>query len=172
MENQVDFIVIDCPGSHTRLSQVAHSMADTLVTPMNDSFVDFDLLARVDPETYDITGPSVYSEMVWHSRKLRAQAGLKPFDWIVLRNRLGAQEMHNKRKVGAAMEALAKRIGFRVSSGFAERVIFRELFPSGLTLLDLKEVGVDKLNISNLAAKQELRDLIKDLRLPNVAVSF
>jgi chromosome partitioning protein len=110
--------------------------------------------------------------MVWHSRKLRAQAGLKPFDWIVLRNRLGAQEMHNKRKVGAAMEALAKRIGFRVSSGFAERVIFRELFPSGLTLLDLKEVGVDKLNISNLAAKQELRDLIKDLRLPNVAVSF
>lgn len=172
MENKVDFIVIDCPGSHTRLSQVAHSMADTLVTPMNDSFIDFDLLARVDPETYDITGPSVYSEMVWHSRKLRAQAGLKPFDWIVLRNRLGAQEMHNKRKVGAAMEALAKRIGFRVSSGFAERVIFRELFPSGLTLLDLKEVGVDKLNISNLAAKQELRDLIKDLRLPNVAVSF
>ncbi|MBY6202099.1 division plane positioning ATPase MipZ [Maritalea mobilis] len=171
-EARCDFIVIDCPGSHTRLSQVAHSLADTLITPMNDSFVDFDLLARIDPDTYEITGPSVYSEMVWHARQLRARAGLSPMDWIVVRNRLGAQEMHNKRKVGRAMEDLSKRIGFRVAPGFNERVIFRELFPTGMTLLDLRELGVERLNISNLAARQELRDLVRALNLPGVDVDF
>ncbi|MEN8832151.1 MAG: division plane positioning ATPase MipZ [Pacificibacter sp.] len=173
LEQTSDFILIDCPGSHTRLSQVAHSMADTLVTPMNDSFIDFDLLARVDPDTNKILGPSVYSEMVWNARQLRATAGLKPIDWVVLRNRLGAQNMHNKKKIGDAMLDLSKRIGFRVSPGFSERVIFRELFPRGLTLLDLKDAGVkNALNISNIAARQEVRDLLKTLELPGVDVDF
>ncbi|WP_343207543.1 division plane positioning ATPase MipZ [Aliiroseovarius lamellibrachiae] len=171
MESDRDFIVIDCPGSHTRLSQVAHSLADTLVTPLNDSFVDFDLLAHVDPDSGKITGPSVYSEMVWNARQLRAQAGLKPIDWIVVRNRLGAQMMHNKKKMGKAVDDLSKRIGFRVAPGFNERVIFRELFPRGLTLLDLKDVGVvGQMNISNVAARQELRELLKALNLPGVEV--
>ncbi|WP_372837455.1 division plane positioning ATPase MipZ [Phaeovulum sp.] len=172
LETEVDFIVIDCPGSHTRLSQVAHSLADTLVTPLNDSFIDFDLLARIDPETSRVTGPSIYSEMVWAARQLRARAGLKPIDWVVLRNRLGAQQMHNKKKVGAALEQLSRRIGFRVAPGFSERVIFRELFPRGLTLLDLRDVGVETLNISNVAARQELRELMQALRLPGVKVNF
>jgi chromosome partitioning protein len=173
LEPECDFILIDCPGSHTRLSQVAHSLADTLVTPLNDSYIDFDLLARSDPETNKILGPSVYSEMVWNARQLRAQAGLKPIDWVVLRNRLGAQNMHNKKKIGQAMIDLSKRIGFRVSPGFSERVIFRELFPRGLTLLDLKDVGVkNALNISNVAARQEVRDLLKTLELPGVDVNF
>ncbi|WP_334194432.1 division plane positioning ATPase MipZ, partial [Pararhodobacter sp.] len=156
---------------HTRLSQVAHSLADTLITPMNDSFVDFDLLARIDPNTNAVLGPSIYAEMVWQARQLRAKAGLKPIDWIVLRNRLGAQQMHNKRKVGEALDALSKRIGFRVAPGFSERVIFRELFPRGLTLLDLKDTGVEQMNISNVAARQELRDLLTALRLPGIQVS-
>ncbi|KAF0676912.1 division plane positioning ATPase MipZ [Profundibacterium mesophilum] len=172
IEREVDFILIDCPGSHTRLSQVAHSLADTLITPLNDSFVDFDLLARIDGETNRILGPSVYSEMVWNARQLRAQAGLKPIDWIVVRNRLGAQQMHNKKKMGDALENLAKRIGFRVAPGFSERVIFRELFPRGLTLLDLKDIGVGGLNLSNVAARQELRDLIGALQLPGVEPDF
>lgn len=172
LEEEHDFILIDCPGSHTRLSQVAHSLADTLITPLNDSFVDFDLLAKVDSEGVKILGPSVYSEMVWNARQLRAQAGLAPIDWVVVRNRLGAQQMVNKQKMGDALERLARRIGFRVSSGFSERVIFRELFPRGLTLLDLRDVGVKQLNISNVAARQELRDLIASLRLPGVEVDF
>ncbi|WP_415183736.1 division plane positioning ATPase MipZ [Phaeovulum sp.] len=172
MESECDFILIDCPGSHTRLSQVAHSLADTLITPLNDSFIDFDLLARVDPETSRVIGPSIYSEMVWAARQLRARAGLKPIDWIVLRNRLGSQQMHNKKKVGDALTQLSKRIGFRVSPGFSERVIFRELFPRGLTLLDMRDVGVEGMNISNVAARQELRDLIRELRLPGVEVNF
>ena len=172
LEPVSDFIMIDCPGSHTRLSQVAHSLADTLITPLNDSFIDFDLLARMDYETGRVKGPSIYSEMVWNARQLRAQAGLKPIDWIVLRNRLGAQQMHNKKKVGAALEDLSKRIGFRVAPGFSERVIFRELFPRGITLLDLKDTGVDQLNISNIAARQEVRDLMREIRLPGVSVDF
>jgi chromosome partitioning protein len=172
LEASSDFIVIDCPGSHTRLSQVAHSLADTLVTPLNDSFVDFDLLARVNPETNAVTGPSVYSEMVWNARQLRAQAGLKPIDWVVVRNRVGAQNMHNKQKMTDAIADLSRRIGFRTAPGFTERVIFRELFPRGLTLLDLKDIGVVNFNISNVAARQELRDLMKGLQLPGVTVDF
>jgi len=172
LETTSDFILIDCPGSHTRLSQVAHSLADTLITPLNDSFVDFDLLARVDGETNQILGPSVYSEMVWSARQLRSQAGLKPADWVVLRNRMGAQQMVNKKKMGDALDALAKRIGFRVAPGFSERVTFRELFPRGLTLLDLKDIGVKQFNISMVAARQELRDLMKALNLPGVTVDF
>lgn len=172
MDRCCEFILIDCPGSHTRLSQVAHSLADTLITPLNDSFVDFDLLARIGVDGENIEGPSVYSEMVWHARQLRAQAALTPIDWIVLRNRLGSQQMVNKKKMERAIRKLSERIGFRIAPGFNERVIFRELFPRGLTLLDLKDIGVKQLNISNIAARQELRDLLKALKLPNVAVDF
>lgn len=172
MEKGNDFILIDCPGSHTRLSQVAHSLADTLITPLNDSFIDFDLLAHTDADATKITGPSVYSEMVWNARQLRAQAGLSPIDWVVVRNRLGAQKMVNKEKMEKAIRMLSKRIGFRTAPGFNERVIFRELFPRGLTLLDLKDIGVKQLNISNVAARQELRDLVKALKLPGVNADF
>jgi chromosome partitioning protein len=172
LEPASDFLLIDCPGSHTRLSQLAHSMADTLVTPLNDSFIDFDLLARHDPESGRITGPSVYAEMVWNARQLRAQAGLKPIDWLVIRNRMGRQQMHNKKRVGDALADLSKRIGFRVAPGFAERVIFRELFPRGLTLLDLRDTGGGSLSLSNIAARQELRDLVNALNLPGVRADF
>lgn len=167
-----DFILIDCPGSHTRLSQVAHSLADTLITPLNDSFVDFDLLGQIGTDGTTIRGPSIYSEMVWNARQLRAKAGLRPIDWVVVRNRLGSQQMVNKQKVERALAALSERIGFRTAPGFSERVIFRELFPRGLTLLDLRDVGVTRLNISNVAARQELRDLIRALNLPGVSVAF
>lgn len=172
LEPDSDFILIDCPGSHTRLSQVAHSLADTLITPLNDSFVDFDLLAHTDPSGEEILGPSVYSEMVWNARQLRAQAGLAAIDWIVVRNRMGAQRMVNKEKMERAVKNLSKRIGFRISPGFSERVVFRELFPRGLTLLDLKDIGVKQLNISNVAARQELRDLMKTIELPGVEIDF
>lgn len=171
LQHRADFLVIDCPGSHTRYSQFAHSVADTLITPINDSFIDFDLLARTDPDSGRVLAPSIYSEMVWKARQTRAEAGMRPLDWIVLRNRLGTTAMHNKRKVGAALEQLSKRIGFRIAPGFSERVVFRELFPKGLTLLDLKDVGGETLNMSHIAARQEVRDLLVALNLPNVVVS-
>ncbi len=172
VKDSYDFVLIDCPGSHTRLSQLAHAQADTLITPLNDSFVDFDMLARVADEGSKVLGPSVYSEMVWSARQLRAKQGQDPMDWIVLRNRLGSQAMINKAKMQTAVENLAKRIGFRVAPGFSERVVFRELFPRGLTLLDLRDVGGRQLSISNIAARQEVRELMKALQLPGVTVNF
>jgi chromosome partitioning protein len=163
-----DFVLIDCPGSHTGFARMAHEIADTLITPMNDSLVDFDLLARLDPATGRIKGPSVYSEMVWKARQARAARGRRPLDWMVLRNRMAALDARNKRRVGVALGELATRIGFRLVPGFSERVIFRELFLSGLTLLDLKDTDPAAMTMSNIAARQEMRDLIRALSLPGV----
>jgi chromosome partitioning protein len=160
------FILIDCPGSHTGFSRMAHAIADTLITPMNDSLVDFDMLARLDPETGRIKGPSVYSEMVWKARQARAAARRRPIDWLVLRNRMAALDARNKRRVGVALDELATRIGFRIAPGFSERVIFRELFLSGLTLMDLKDTDPQAMTMSNIAARQEVRDLMRALSLP------
>lgn len=164
-----DFVVIDCPGTDSFLSRLAHGAADTLITPLNDSFVDFDLLARVDPDSFAVLGPSLYSEMVWEGRKRRALSDRGSIDWVVMRNRVASLDAHNKRRVGQVLEALAKRIGFRVAPGFGERVIYRELFLSGLTLLDLREgaPGVS-MTMSHVAARQEVRDLLAALKLPGL----
>ncbi len=162
-----DFIVIDSPGTDNYLSRAGHAVADTLITPMNDSFVDFDLLGRVDPQTYQLKGPSVYSEMVWESRKRRAMKDGGQIDWVVMRNRLSHVDAKNKRRVEAVLETLTERIGFRLAPGFGERVIFREMFPSGLTLLDLRDGGVDQqLSMSHVAARAEIRALFDMLELP------
>ena len=163
-----DVILIDCPGAHSNLSRLGHSRADTLVTPMNDSFIDFDLLARIDPQTFTITGPSVYAEMVWETRKLRAQIGLGETDWVVVRNRMPIEDAANKRRVGEMLQQLSKRIGFRIANGLSERPIFREMFLSGLTLMDLRDTG-EQMDMSKIAARQEVRDLMKTLNiLPEV----
>lgn len=160
-----DFIVIDTPGSDSFLSRLAHSYANTLVTPLNDSFIDLDMLARVCPQTGDILRPSTYAEMVWEQKKRRLMRGEnKPFEWIVIRNRLSNLKARNKEEMQKALDKLATRIGFRPGPGFSERVIFRELFLNGLTLLDLKDMGIS-LAISHVAARQELRELLKLLRL-------
>ena len=168
LQADADFVLIDCPGTHSYFSQLAHASADTLVTPMNDSLIDFDLLARVDPATSKVLGPSVYSEMVWRARQLRAKAGLKPIDWVVTRNRMSNLQARNKRKVGGLLDDLAKRIGFRLAPGFSERVIYRELFLDGLTLLDLKGGA---MSLSHVAARQEMRDLMRELNLPGVTAA-
>jgi chromosome partitioning protein len=169
LQSRCDFVVIDSPGSDSFLSRIGHSAADTLITPLNDSFVDFDLLAKVDPKTLDVRAPSLYSEMVWDSRKRRALKRHQPIDWVVMRNRLTSLDARNKRKIADILDALAQRIGFRIAPGFGERVIYRELFPMGLTLLDLTESGLDlKLTMSHVAARQELRDLLRTLKLPSL----
>lgn len=160
------YILIDTPGAVTPLAEAAHAAADTLLTPMNDSLVDFDLLGRIDPGTGKVLGPSIYSELVWSCRQRRAAAGRPPTDWVVMRNRIATLESRNRRKVTGAMAALSKRIGFRIVPGFSERVIFRELFLNGLTLLDLKEGGQITMTLSHVAARQEVREMVKALNLP------
>jgi chromosome partitioning protein len=130
--------------------------------------VDFDLLGRIDPGTGRIKGPSVYAEMVWSCRQRRAVARKPPIDWVVMRNRLSTLESRNKRRVGTAMQTLSRRIGFRTIPGFSERVIFRELFLNGLTLLDLKEGGQIALTLSHVAARQEVREMVRALGLPEM----
>jgi chromosome partitioning protein len=165
-----EFLVIDTPGADTPLSRAGHAAADTLVTPLNDSFVDFDLLARIDPSTLQIRGPSVYSDFVWDCRKRRLTARKPALDWVVMRNRVASTEARNKKRLGEAINTLAQRIGFRSTKGFGERVIFRELFPMGLTMLDLPQPGFSaSLSMSTLAARQEVRGLVHALNLPQPA---
>lgn len=169
LKTRCDFVIIDSPGADTLYSRLAHSVADTIITPVNDSFVDFDLLAEIDPDTYEVGKPSVYSEMVWECRKRKAALHKTSIDWIVMRNRMAMLDARNKRRVGEGLKMLSQRIGFRLAPGFAERVIYRELFPLGLTLLDLTEDGsAVAFTMSHVAARQELRDLLIVLKLPGL----
>ena len=160
-----DVIVIDTPGRDDVIARAAILRADTLVTPMNESFVDLDLIGQVHPENYKITRPSFYAELIWNSRTARAKQTGKGVDWVVLRNRLQHIESHNLKRVGAALDELARRVGFRVIPGLGERVIYRELFPKGLTLLDLQQLG--DVGIGHITARQELREMIAGLGVPD-----
>lgn len=159
-----DFIVIDTPGRDDPVSRAAIARADTIVTPINDSFVDLDLIGQVDAETFRVKKPSFYAELIWDLRKVRAQTDGATVDWVVLRNRLQHIEANNMRRVGKALDELAKRVGFRTIAGLGERVIYRELFPKGLTLLDIEAIG--GIGISHIAARQELREMISGFALP------
>ncbi len=163
-----DVILIDTPGGDTLLSRTAHGLADQIVTPMNDSFVDFDLLGQVDPVTLDLLKPSIYSESVWEARKHRAitQGRTATIDWIVVTNRLAVAEARNRRRLEERMEKLARRVGFRMGPGLRDRVIYRELFPFGLTVADLSnEVRPVAVSLAHVAARQELRNLMQALGL-------
>ena len=164
LSQQADVIVVDTPGRDDPLAKEAILRADTLVTPMNDSFVDLDLIGQVHPENYKITKPSFYAELIWNSRTQRAKQTGKSVDWVVLRNRLQHIESHNLKRVGAALDELARRVGFRVIPGLGERVIYRELFPKGLTMIDSREFG--EMGLSHVAARQELREMMAALALP------
>lgn len=166
-----DFIVYDTPGRDDPLARHVATRADTLVTPLNDSFVDFDLIGQVDAETFKVRRLSFYAELIWEARKKRAMATIKDsrreMDWVVVRNRTGYTEARNQRRIDQALTELSKRVGFRIASGLSERVIYRELFPSGLTLLDKGHLG--ELGTSHLVARQELRTLVAGLKLPTPA---
>lgn len=168
IEHTHDVVVIDTPGSDSYLMRLAHSMADTLVTPLNDSFVDFDVLATLDQTNFAVTGESHYAEMVREARRQRRLVDGKLVDWIVVRNRLSQLGSRNKRLVGEGINDLSKRMGFRSVDGFAERVVFREFFPRGLTALDdLDEATLGtRPNMSHLTAREEVIGLLNALHLP------
>ncbi|MEA3029124.1 MAG: chromosome partitioning protein [Sphingomonadales bacterium] len=163
-----EIVVIDTPGRDDPHSRAAMVRADTLVTPINDSFVDLDLIGEVDAETYRVRRPSFYAELVWNSRTERAKSRGASVDWVVLRNRMQHIEARNMRRVGDALSELSRRVGFRIIPGLGERVIYRELFPKGLTLLDLKEI--EDVAMSHIAARQELREMIAGFALPGPGV--
>jgi chromosome partitioning protein len=148
--------------------RLAHSMADTLVTPINDSFLDFDVLGTVDPATYSVTGESHYAEMVRDSRRKRRQLDGASTDWIVVRNRLSMLGSRNKQLVAEGLNELSLRLGFRSVDGFAERVVYREFFPRGLTALDdLDEATLGtRPSLGHVTAREEVTSLLRQLKLP------
>lgn len=168
VSQHVDFLVFDTPGRDDEFARYVATTADTLITPLNDSFIDFDLIGQVDPDTFKVRRLSFYAELIWETRKKRAQATInqnkREMDWVVVRNRTGHVEARNMRRINNALQELSKRVGFRIAAGLSERVIYRELFPAGLTLLDKDYLG--DLGTSHLVARQELRALIAGLNLP------
>lgn len=168
LEHTHDFVVVDTPGHDSYLMRLAHSMADTLITPLNDSFVDFDVLGTVDPATFAVTGTSHFAEMVREARRQRRIVDHATTDWIVVRNRLSMLGSRNKKLVGEGIQELALRLGFRSVDGFAERVIFREFYPRGLTALDdLNESTLGtRPSMSHVTARQEVEALVAALKLP------
>jgi len=168
IEHTHDFIVIDTPGHDSYLMRLAHSMADTLVTPLNDSFVDFDVLGTVDPVTFAVTGTSHFADMVREARRQRRVVDHATIDWVVVRNRLSMLGSRNKRLVGEGLHELSLRLGFRAVDGFAERVIFREFYPRGLTALDSldEETLGTRPSLSHVTARQEVEELLRMLKLP------
>ena len=162
-----DIVVIDTPGSDSYLSRLGHVNADTLVTPVNDSFMDIDVLAQIHREKREVRGPSFYSKLVWEQNNRRIVFGRPPIDWVVLRNRLTHINARNKQDVEALLQQLAVRIGFRVAPGFGERVVFRELFLKGLTVLDLAEEDANvPSNPSHASGRTEVAAMMEVIGLP------
>jgi len=156
-----DVVFVDCPAGDAVVSRGAIAFADTLVTPVNDSFIDLDLLVRLEGEPPQQKGPSRFSETVWEQRKVRARSGGKSIDWVVLRNRIASLSSRNQVSVAAILDDLSQNIGFRIADGFGERVVYRELFVQGLTVLDLRDAGSGvTLSMSHIAARQEVRRLL------------
>jgi len=163
-----DFVVIDTPGSDSYRMRLSHAIANTLITPVNDSFIDLDVLGRIDPERLTVIGASHYAELVRSGRRERHLGSHGETDWVVVRNRLSTLSSRNRARVTAGLDELAALLEFRVANGVSERVIFRELFPVGLTALDRLDratLGV-RPTASHLAARREMAELLAFLRLP------
>jgi chromosome partitioning protein len=165
-KNNCDFLVIDTPGSNTPLSSYVHSLADSIITPINDSFLDLDVIAQIEADSLKIIKPSFYSQTIWEQKMNKAKRDRGEINWLVIRNRVSTIDAKNKQRMAEVLEKLSSRLGFRVAIGFSERVIYRELFLHGLTLLDIKP-GVSEitLNLSHITAKQELNNLLRNLNL-------
>lgn len=165
--NNCHVVIIDTPGSQSTNSRIGHEEADILLTPVNDSLVDIDVLAVIDPINRAVIAPSFYSQMAWEYHNRRIVDGRAPIDWMVIRNRLPHIQSHNRRDIDILLDKLAQRMGFRIAPGLAERVVFRALFLKGLTVVDLPELDQDwQETPSHRAAREELGSLLNALNLP------
>ena len=168
VDGSVDFLVIDTPGTDSYLNRLAHSIADTLITPMNDSLLDFDVLGSVEPVTHAVTDVAHYAAMVREARQKRRQLDGSKIDWIVVRNCRSGLASHNTRVITGCLRELSLALGFRPIDGFIERSIYREFFLRGLTALDDTEQAELRIrqNPVQIAARDEVRSLLGHLRLP------
>lgn len=168
LRREVDFVVIDTPGFDGNLGRLAHAAADTLITPINDSMIDLDVLARIDARTGEPLEASPYSRNVQKARAERQARTGSGTDWVLVRNRISGLASRNTNRVQDAVERLAAGLGCRVAEGIAERVIFRSLFLVGMTVFDPLEADLlgGPPSLSHVNARQEYRALVSSLRLP------
>jgi chromosome partitioning protein len=168
IEGEADFLVVDTPGFDTHLTRLSHSLADTLITPVNDSLIDLDVLAHVDPVSGEPRELSHYSRLVQRARTERLAIDGQTIDWVLVRNRIAMLSSRSMRMVQASLDKIALRLGCRIADGIAERVIFRSLFPIGMTVFD--PLDADLLgglpSMSHVSARQEYRNLVEALHLP------
>ncbi|MGH6954646.1 MAG: division plane positioning ATPase MipZ [Alphaproteobacteria bacterium] len=156
-----DYVVIDTPGRDGAISHLAHGWADTLITPINDSFIDLDILAQVQIDSLNVVRPSHYSQVVWDAKDRKGRRDGSSIDWIVIRNRVSPIGARNASRIVDALARISERVGFRSGPGLSERVIYRELFLLGLTLLDLRDVDTGvALTMSHITARREIRALL------------
>lgn len=155
-----DIIIVDTAGYDSPVSRYAHSLAHVLVTPMNDSGIDLDLLVNIHPDALSSSQLplSQYATMVWEQRIQRASAGQGSLEWIIVRNRMHTLQSRNYAHIQKILQGLSKRIGFQLAGTAGERVIFRELFSYGLTVMDQ-----DTQDPSHISARQEITNLTEKI---------
>ncbi len=160
-----DFIIIDTAGYNSYIQQFAHSLADTIITPINDSFIDLDLIADIDQKSKEIKGPSGYSAMVFKQKQIKMAETGKSIDWIIMRNRLEKVDNKHSQTIANHLLNARKRFGFRLAPGFTNRDVFHHMFLEGTTLLDWHETHQDGLTLDIVQARQEVRDLLQTIGL-------
>lgn len=171
LQDTHDFIIIDTAGQQGYIYDLAHSFANTIITPINDSFIDLDVIADIDPTTMRIKGPSQYAAMVWKQRQNRLSRRGGPTEWIILRNRMARDEAERSQDIEKLLEKAGSRFLFKTAPGFTERAVFRDMFLSGTTLLDWQDVSDEALNLDILQARQEVRRLLETIGLRKKALS-
>lgn len=156
-----DVVVIDVAGFDSPIARRAIAIADTLVTPVNSSFVDLDLLGKFDPLSHTLLAEGCFSMAVNEIRQARMRIGLSDLDWVVVQNRVRRNPSQNQDRIEQALTALAPRLGFRLSEGLTERVAYRELFLLGLSHLDLRRLP--DMSRARPEANREILALLADL---------
>ena len=160
LSNKFDAILIDTPGTKNYLFEEAHKFADTLITPISDSLIDLSVVSNIDFAQNKIKGPGPYAEFIWDIKKYLAARGKPYLNWIVVGNKAATIHSKNKNVVFNYLEDIAKLYGFRFLQGLKDRVIYKELFLEGLTVLDMSHDKLKmKMSMSHLAARREIKNL-------------
>ncbi len=156
----VDFWAQWCPYCRRiapAFDKVGELYADTLITPISDSFLDLSVIADIDFETQKIKNPSHYATHVWEVKKHLAAQGKAFLNWIVVGNKISPFQSNNQKQVFDYLKKLEKLYGFRTIIGIKDRAIYKEMFLEGLTVLDMQNEALKmKMSMSHLAAKREI----------------
>lgn len=176
LQEKNDFVIIDTAGRLGYIYELAHSFADTVITPINDSFIDLDVIADVEADSYNkgayrVKAPSSYSAMVWKQRQNRMKRGQGPTQWVVLRNRIPKKLDQQNGHIEALLQQASKRFMFQLAPGFTERSVFRNMFVDGITLLDWQDIEGNELTLDIVQARYEVRSLLETIGLRRKVVS-